>query len=76
MTGSRRALKNLDQTLTLVGKFPVAGAVDMLELRWSAELLRDSDGSRLKNLVQVRCVRLESLTYSTWLRLAAKRMSR
>lgn len=45
-------LKNLDQALTLVGKFPVAGAIDMLEFRWPAELLRDSDGSRLGNLVQ------------------------
>jgi hypothetical protein len=45
-------LKNLDQTLTHVGKFPVAGAIDMLEFRWPAELLNNRDGSRLGNLVQ------------------------
>jgi hypothetical protein len=46
------SLKNLDQALTLVRRFPVADAVDMLELRWPADLLRDFDGSGLGNFVQ------------------------
>lgn len=45
-------LKNLDQALTLVGQFPMAGGVDMLELRWPTELLNDRDGSRMGNLLQ------------------------
>ncbi len=45
-------LKNLDDVLTLIGKLPVAGVVDMLEFRWPAELVTDFDDSRLGNLVQ------------------------
>jgi len=45
-------LKNLDQLLTCVGRFPAAGAIDMLEFRWPVDSVRDSDASRLVNLVQ------------------------
>jgi hypothetical protein len=44
-------LMNVEQALTLVEKFAVAGAIDMLELRWPAALLWDCDVLRFGDIV-------------------------
>jgi hypothetical protein len=45
-------LREVDQTLRLLEKFPATEAIDMLEFRWSTSPRRDSDGSPLGKLVQ------------------------
>jgi hypothetical protein len=45
-------MRNVEQALTHISKFPVAGAVDTIELRWSGPLLQAADRINLGDFVQ------------------------